>query len=92
MTAKNQNRPLAEMCKALAHPARVRILEILLANENCFCGQIVDMLPLAQSTVSQHLKSLKQAGLIIGEIDGPSICYCVDNNRLDQFKKMVAEL
>ena len=67
---------LALLAKALAHPARVRILRILLAREGCYCGQLVDELPLAQATVSQHLKVLKDAGLIYGEIDGPRVCYC----------------
>jgi len=73
---------IALVAKALAHPARIRILRILLARATCTCGQIVDALPLAQATVSQHLKVLKEAGLIKGEIDGPRVCYCVDRDRL----------
>lgn len=73
---------IALVAKALAHPARVRILRILLARATCTCGEIVDALPLAQATVSQHLKVLKEAGLIKGEIDGPRVCYCVDRERL----------
>ncbi|MDA0700420.1 MAG: metalloregulator ArsR/SmtB family transcription factor [bacterium] len=66
---------LAGLAKALGHPARVRILRHLLAADACMCGAIHDVVPLAQSTVSQHLKVLKQAGLIVGEVDGPRVCY-----------------
>ena len=69
---------LALLAKALGHPARVQILRLLLARDSCFCGEIVDQFPLAQATVSQHLKVLKDAGLIIGEIDGPRTCYCAE--------------
>ena len=69
---------LAELCKALSHPARIAILKLLLEKQSCICGDIVDELPLSQSTVSQHLKELKQAGLIKGEIDGPRVCYCIN--------------
>ena len=64
--------------KALAHPARVAILQLLIKKQACVCGDIVDELPLSQSTVSQHLKELKEAGLIKGDIDGAKICYCID--------------
>lgn len=69
---------LARYAKALGHPARVAILRLLASKRNCICGDIVDELPLAQSTVSQHLKELKQAGLIQGTITGTSVCYCID--------------
>ena len=69
---------LADLAKALAHPARIRILKILAKDNNCICGDIVDLLPLAQATVSQHLKELKRIGLITGEIDGPKTCYCLN--------------
>ena len=69
---------LAEFAKALSHPARIRILEILAERNTCICGEIVELLPHAQSTVSQHLKELKKAGLIQGEIEGPKTCYCID--------------
>jgi ArsR family transcriptional regulator len=82
----------ASVCKALGHPARVRILEHLRSVESCICGRIVEILPLAQSTVSQHLKCLKEAGLVIGEVEGPSVCYCVDPTVLERFKKMVETL
>jgi DNA-binding transcriptional ArsR family regulator len=69
---------LAKYAKALAHPARVAILRLLAAKATCQCGDIVDELPLSQSTVSQHLKELKAAGLIKGEIEGTRVCYCID--------------
>lgn len=78
----------AGMCKALAHPARVRIVRLLLSVETCVCGDIVDRLPLAQSTVSQHLKVLKGAGLIVGTIDGPRTCCCLDREALAEFKDL----
>ncbi len=68
---------LAEVAKALAHPGRLEILRIL-SGRACICGDIVDRMPLSQSTVSQHLKELKKVGLIRGEIEGPRICYCLD--------------
>ena len=69
---------LAETAKALSHPARIAILRVLAERGTCICGELVDELPLAQSTVSQHLKALKEAGLIQGEIEGPRTCYCID--------------
>lgn len=69
---------LASFAKALAHPARIAILEYLLAHKVCICGDLVDELPLAQATVSQHLKELKAIGIIKGEIEGTSVCYCID--------------
>lgn len=69
---------IAKYAKALAHPARVAILQVLLKKQACICGDIVDELPLSQSTVSQHLKELKDAGLIKGDIDGVRVCYCID--------------
>jgi DNA-binding transcriptional ArsR family regulator len=69
---------IARYMKALAHPARVAILKVLINKQSCMCGTIVDELPLSQSTVSQHLKELKEAGLIKGNIDGASVCYCID--------------
>jgi ArsR family transcriptional regulator len=72
----------ARMCKALGHPARFSILRQLLREDRCICGRIVEILPLAQSTVSQHLKVLKEAGLIRGEVEGPRTCYCVDKEQL----------
>ena len=69
---------IALLAKALGHPARVAIIRLLLKKQTCICGDIVDDLPLSQSTVSQHLKELKEAGLIKGNIDGASVCYCID--------------
>jgi ArsR family transcriptional regulator len=83
---------LAKLAWALAHPARVRILRILLCREACVCGEIVDQLPLAQSTVSQHLKILKESGLVQGEIEGPKVCYCVNPAALKRLKTLVAGL
>jgi ArsR family transcriptional regulator len=83
---------LAALCKALGHPARVTILKHLLQVDSCICGEIVSILPLAQSTVSQHLKQLKEAGLIRGEIEGPRICYCADKDRLAELKKLISSL
>ncbi len=77
---------LADVAKALSHPARIRILKILTDMESCMVGNLVDKLPLAQATVSQHLKELKRVGLIEGEIDGPKICYCVNNKNLAKAK------
>ena len=83
---------LAFLSKALAHPARVRILQLLLSRESCYCGQIVDELPLAQATVSQHLKVLRDAGLIIGEIESPRTCYCANRERLHEMQDRLGEL
>ena len=69
---------IAKYAKALAHPARVAILQLLIKKQACICGDIVDELPLSQSTISQHLKELKKAGLIRGKIEGSKICYCIN--------------
>ena len=71
------DREIAKAARALGHPARVAILRLLLEYGDCVCGRIVDGMPLAQATVSQHLKVLKDAGLVRGEVDGPRVCYCV---------------
>lgn len=83
---------LANLCRAMAHPARIKILRHLLRENRCVCGRIVEVLPLAQSTVSQHLKILKESGLVLGEVEGPSTCYCVDKNRLAFVSKMMSAL
>ena len=83
---------VALLAKALGHPARVRILRLLLAHDACYCGQLVDELPLAQATVSQHLKVLKDAGLIVGEIAGLRTSYCVDRHRLAELHELVGVL
>ncbi|MEW6350474.1 MAG: metalloregulator ArsR/SmtB family transcription factor [Thermodesulfobacteriota bacterium] len=83
---------LARICKALGHPARIKIVNYLRKTDRCVCGKIVKMLPLAQSTVSQHLKCLKQAGLIKGEIEGLNTCYCLDTDVLERFRRTVESL
>ena len=77
---------IAMLTKALGHPARIAILEYLIKVDSCICGDIVNELPLAQPTVSQHLKELKNAGLIKGEIEGNSICYCVEKKALNKIQ------
>jgi ArsR family transcriptional regulator, arsenate/arsenite/antimonite-responsive transcriptional repressor len=76
----------------LAHPARVRIVRLLLSRTSCMCGEIVEEMPLAQSTVSQHLKILKETGLVQGEIDGPRVCYCINQAAKTKLKQLIAEL
>ncbi len=83
---------LAEFAKALGHPARVQILRLLVRKNACICGEIVDELPLAQSTVSQHLKVLKESGLVRGEVDGPRMCYCVEPRAVRRLKALVGSL
>ncbi|MFT5435038.1 MAG: DNA-binding transcriptional ArsR family regulator [Myxococcota bacterium] len=83
---------LARLAKALGHPARVSIIRLLVRQEGCIVGDIVGQLPLAQSTVSQHLKQLKDAGLIRGEVDGPRVCYCVEPGAVALFKTLVQGL
>ena len=83
---------LAQLAWAVAHPARVRIVRLLINRQACVCGEIVDQLPLAQSTVSQHLKILKKSGLIQGEVDGPKVCYCINPVKLKSLKTLVASL
>jgi len=83
---------LAKLAWALAHPARVRIVRVLLSQRACLCGEIVDQLPLAQSTVSQHLKILKEAGLVEGEVDGPKVCYGINRERLKELKNLIAKM
>ncbi len=83
---------LAKLTWALAHPARVRIVRLLLDRTSCVCGEIVDEMPLAQSTVSQHLKILKETGLVQGEIDGPRVCYCINQKAFQTLKKLIADL
>lgn len=76
---------LADFAKALAHPARIAILKVLAQRNECICGEIVEVLPLAQSTVSQHIKELVNAGLIHGETDGPRSCYCINWKAFQKF-------
>ena len=83
---------IAKYAKALSHPARVAIINLLLKKQTCICGDIVDELPLSQSTVSQHLKELKQSGLIKGDIDGVSVCYCIDEKEWTKAKSTLAAM
>jgi len=85
---KRQTR-IADFANALSHPARIAILETLAKEKTCICGEIVEVLPLAQSTVSQHLKELRDVGIIKGEIEGPRSCYCID---AEEWKNMVKEM
>ena len=86
-----QNR-LAAFAKALAHPARIAILEYLTNKGTCVCGDIVEELPLSQSTVSQHLKAMKEAGIIQGNIDGTYTCYCLNKETCEEFKASFIKL
>ncbi|MEQ1831459.1 MAG: metalloregulator ArsR/SmtB family transcription factor [Candidatus Eisenbacteria bacterium] len=83
---------LASLARALSHPARVAIVRHLAERGTCVCGQIVNVMPLAQATVSQHLKVLKDAGLVQGEVDGPRTCYCLNPETMKRFQSLVATL
>ncbi len=83
---------LAKLSWALAHPARVRIVRLLLNRTSCMCGEIVEEMPLAQSTVSQHLRILKETGLVQGETDGPRVCYCINKTAMQKLKKLIHDL
>ncbi|HUI65085.1 MAG TPA: metalloregulator ArsR/SmtB family transcription factor [Bacteroidota bacterium] len=87
-TRENQ---IAELAKALAHPARVAILEFLAKQESCICGDIVDQIPLSQATVSQHLAELKRVGLIKGAIEGPRVCYCIDQKSWNEARQLLTQ-
>lgn len=88
----DEDNRLAKYAKALAHPARIAILKLLLKKQACICGDIVDEIPLSQSTVSQHLKELKQAGLITGDIEGVKVCYCVDEQEWKMAQSILTDL
>ncbi len=92
----NRDQHIATVAKALSHPARIAILRALAKRGTCICGEIVEVLPLAQSTVSQHLKELKEAGLVTGETEGTRSCYCIDWDALgrawEALKGMVQDL
>ena len=92
VAAEQRDHEIALLAKALGHPARVHILRLLLSRDACYCGQIVDELPLAQATVSQHLKVLKEAGLIVGRIEGLRTCYWADRDRLAELQQLVGGL
>lgn len=83
---------LARLAWAIAHPARVSIIRLLLSRTSCVCGEIVGEMPLAQSTVSQHLKILKETGLVQGEVDGPRVCYCINKAAMTKLKTLIADL
>ena len=83
---------LVQVFRALGHPARIRIVRLLMERDRCICGEVVDELPLAQATVSQHLKVLKEAGIIIGEVEGPAVCYCLAPGALTAVFEAVAQL
>ena len=88
---KRQNE-IAEITRALGHPARIAIIEYLLSAEGCICGDIVNELSLAQSTVSQHLKELRDAGLIKGNIEGNAVCYCIDEKKFIKFQDFLSRI
>lgn len=88
--SKSHNR-LADLAKALAHPARIAILEFLTSKNACMCGDIVDELPLSQATVSQHLAELKRVGIIKGEIEGPRVCYCINKKIWQEAQKLLGQ-
>ncbi|MCG8689315.1 MAG: metalloregulator ArsR/SmtB family transcription factor [Desulfobacterales bacterium] len=83
---------LAKIFKALGHPTRLKIVEHLISINTCVCGEIVDIFPYSQSTISQHLKHLKEAGIVCGEIDGPKTYFCVDKTILEKFKTYINNL
>ena len=83
---------LATVCKALSHPARLAILHILAQRGTCICGEIVDVMPLSQATVSQHLKILKNAGLISGEVEGQKSCYCINTGNMRELRENFGQL
>lgn len=89
--SKEQNQ-LATMAKAVAHPARIAILQHILKVRSCICGDLVDEIGLAQATISQHLRELKNAGLLQGNVEGTSVCYCIHPETYKQFQKMFEEL
>jgi ArsR family transcriptional regulator, arsenate/arsenite/antimonite-responsive transcriptional repressor len=82
-----QQNKTALLLKAMGHPARVAIIEYLLTVESCVCGDIVNELPLAQPTISQHLKELKSVGIIKGSVEGTSVCYCLNSDVLNELEK-----
>jgi len=88
----DEQNAIATLAKALGHPARVAIIEYLMKVDTCICGDIVNELPLAQPTVSQHLKELKNAGLIKGSVEGNAICYCIDEKALTKLQSYFATI
>jgi DNA-binding transcriptional ArsR family regulator len=90
--ASEHDEELASLARAIAHPARLRIIRLLSTRKTCVCGEIVDELPFAQSTVSEHLRILKEAGLVQGAVDGPRVCYGLDPETLSRLKALVEGL
>jgi ArsR family transcriptional regulator, arsenate/arsenite/antimonite-responsive transcriptional repressor len=83
---------MSNFAKALSHPARIEILKLLSLKKTCVCGSIVSELPLSQATISQHLKELKNAGLIVGEVEGPRVCYCIHKENFEKVKNQFIEI
>ncbi len=88
----SEHNEMASLMKALGHPARIAIFEHLLQIENCICGDLVNVLPLSQPTISQHLKEMKLVGLIKGNVEGNSICYCLDEHKVEQIFTYIKEI
>ncbi|HMV42097.1 MAG TPA: metalloregulator ArsR/SmtB family transcription factor [Leptospiraceae bacterium] len=89
---KEKIQNLSELAKSISHPARISILKTIAQKQECICGEIVEVLPLAQSTVSQHLKELKEIGLIKGEVEGVKSCYCINWKKVEEFEKEINKL
>ncbi|MFO7752228.1 MAG: metalloregulator ArsR/SmtB family transcription factor [Desulfobacteraceae bacterium] len=83
---------MAGICKALGHPTRIKIVEYLIDINTCVCGEIVNIFPFSQSTISQHLKLLKESGIVCGEVEGPKTYFCVDRDVLERFKACIRDL
>ncbi len=83
---------IAQFAKAFAHPARVAIIQEIVRRNSCICGELVDILPLSQSTISQHLKELKRIGILKGEVEGPRVCYCIDPENWERAKTALVKL
>lgn len=92
VTLEEEERELAALARALSHPTRLRILRILDERQSCVCGDIVEALPIAQSTVSQHLKVLRDVGLVSSEVDGPRMIYSIEPRRIERFRVLVSAL
>jgi len=88
----DDQRDTAAVAKVLGHPARIAILQHLLKVQSCICGELVDEIGLAQATISQHLRELKQIGLLQGQVDGPSVCYCIDPEVWSEFRRKLDAL
>lgn len=87
----DEQNKIAQLAKVLGHPARISILQQLFQSESCICGELVDQIGLAQPTISQHLKELKNAGLIKGNVEGTSVCYCIDRENWNSMKNLLVE-